>query len=162
MQQEVAGEDRGGVSEDGRARGIRSLQTSPIAELARDVRDAAPLDVVIDHVVVHHERGVQQLERGGHRIQAGRRGGITVESGEGCRHQGGTEPLAASCSPRERFAQGAEAGTQALRAQDDAVERGVDRRVDAGIGESVIMMRVVAGPRCRRDAAARPAGRATG
>ncbi len=37
-------------------------------ELTGDVRDAAAHRVVVDHVVVHHERGVQQLERGRHGI----------------------------------------------------------------------------------------------
>ena len=122
VQQEVAGEDGGRISERRRARGTRSLRAGMLAELAGHVRDAAAFGVVVDHVVVNDESGVQQLERGGDGVQARRRIRIAAECAERGGDERGAEPLASARGPRHGVAQGAEARAQGARAGDDLVE----------------------------------------
>ena len=90
---EVAG-DHGRADPAVLGRGIRGARRErAIAVGAGEVRGAAPREVAVDDVVVHDERGVQQLER---RPDAGRRLGVgAAERVVGGEHHARPEPLAA-------------------------------------------------------------------
>ncbi len=134
VQQKVAGEDRGGVSEQRRARGIRPLVAGAQAELPADVGHATALGVVVDDVVVHDEGGVQQFERGGHLVQRGQRDVGAVECLERGHHQQRAEALATVRRAADGGCQGLGAVAESLRARLEARQRRVDLGVDAVTG----------------------------
>ena len=68
---------RGDPAVFGRGLGASVQRWRAIAVAARNVRDAAANEVVVDHVVMHDERGVEQLEGG-----ADVRGGLDIRSAQ--------------------------------------------------------------------------------
>ena len=133
VQQDVAGEDGGGVPEQSSTVGVGAAVLRAQPELSADVRHAAAHRVVVDHVVVHDERGVQQFERCRHR-QGGRGVGVIgAERVEGCRDQRRPQPLAAVRRPRDGIRQRSERGAQLHGAIADPGQRPVDRDLQARV-----------------------------
>ena len=130
MQEQIAAEDRRRVAEQSGVRGAGALPAGTRAELAGDVRDAAPHGVPVDHVVVHDERGVQELEGRRDGVEPGRGLGLVGEGVERPDHQGGPEPLPAGAGARDRIAEHLDPAAQGHRPQPNTFERGVDGLVD--------------------------------
>ena len=135
IEEHVAREDRRRLADAGRRRRCGAVTERATAELPGDVRHAATHRVVVDHVVVDDERGVQQLERRGDGC-CGIPAPVGTSAGaERREHERGTEALPAGCRADHRGREVVECVAEPGPSLLQPCQGGVDRVVDGGASD---------------------------